>query len=439
MPLREMTSSALARSFKRFAQCAVVGFALAGLAACGGGGGSSTPAEETPAPAPDPTPTPDPAPAPTPDPDPTPAPTPSTPPEIPITPAPAAEDHPDTLTAAVVVAAGATVEGSIDSPDDVDFFKVELTEPGTVTFWTTGEADTVVTLMDGDGNDLSAAAGSASSGTAGGGAGLVAATLTTANSAGSVSVTTGLDEVFAQVSGRSGGSTGDYTLRNEVAENLPPRVLGAIAPATVKAGGATIETDLSGAFEDPEGGTLTFRVGFEAGQVGPVSLGVTFSGSLMRITSPAAMQPGPISITVTASDPFGLVAVQVVSVTVQPADSAGGTNDLNGCINPRRFTSQNWVDAIRWRCDEGEMGHVVDMTNTCSYEVGVRFGFEPAYEGATFFGVGATDIAPGATYRDSTTCGSSSYRPTFRLCVDRAGVDTDYRCYGDNPPWREIN
>ena len=69
--LREQrTGSALAHSFKRFAQCAVVGLALAGLAACGGGGGSSTPAATAPT-----TPT---------------TPTPSTPPEIPVTPAPAA-------------------------------------------------------------------------------------------------------------------------------------------------------------------------------------------------------------------------------------------------------------------------------------------------------------------------------------------------------------
>ena len=71
MLLREMTSSALAHSFKRFAQCAVAGLALAGLAACGGGG-SSTPAATAPT-----TPTPS-------------TPTPSTPPEIPITPASAA-------------------------------------------------------------------------------------------------------------------------------------------------------------------------------------------------------------------------------------------------------------------------------------------------------------------------------------------------------------
>ena len=53
MLLREMTSSAFAHSFKRFARLAVVGLALAGLAGCpGGGGGPPTP---TPTPTPPPT------------------------------------------------------------------------------------------------------------------------------------------------------------------------------------------------------------------------------------------------------------------------------------------------------------------------------------------------------------------------------------------------
>ena len=163
--LREMTDSAFAHSFKRFAQLAVVGLALAGLAACGGGG-SSTPAKTTPTP------------------------TPTPPPEIPIT--PAATDHPNTLAEAVVIAAGATVEGSIGSPDDVDFFKLQLTDPGTVTFWTTGEVDTAIALLDGEGADLSPTV-----------------------SEGRVSKATTLDEVFARVSGRE-GSTGDYNLHNEV-------------------------------------------------------------------------------------------------------------------------------------------------------------------------------------------------------------------------------
>ena len=69
MLLREMTDPAFAHSFKRFAQCVVVGLALTGLAACGGGD-----------PKPTPTPTPTPTPAPAPDPTPTPTPDPATPP-----------------------------------------------------------------------------------------------------------------------------------------------------------------------------------------------------------------------------------------------------------------------------------------------------------------------------------------------------------------------
>ena len=63
MLLCETTDPAFAHSFKRFAQCAVAGLALAGLAACGGGG-SSTPAATAPT-----------------------TPTPSNPTEIPVTPA----------------------------------------------------------------------------------------------------------------------------------------------------------------------------------------------------------------------------------------------------------------------------------------------------------------------------------------------------------------
>ena len=394
MLLREMTSSALAPSFKRFARLAVAGLALAGLAACGGGGGSSTPAATAPT---------------------TPTPT----PEIPITPAPAT-DHPNTLEAAVVIAAGATVEGSIDSPDDMDFFKVQLTDPGTVTFWTTGEADTVITLLDGDGNDLSAAAGSVSSRPAGGGTGLVAATLTTADSAGRVSVTTGLDEVVARVSGREDGNTGDYNLRNEFEGNLAPRVLEALAPVTVKAG-SSITVDLSGAFEDPEGGALTFGYRFGAGQVGPVSLGVTISGSIMNITSPAAMQPGPVSITVSASDPFGLAEVQVLSVTVTPGDNRPATpqtNDLNGCIDPAIRQSEYGSSSCPYAFE-------APMTNGCSIRIWVRFEWVSRESAAQY-------IDPGETYTHTKYCETS--RPQFRFCVQPD--QNSRRCYSSDIPWQ---
>ena len=415
MLLRETTSSALAHSFKRFAQLAVAGFALAGLAACGGGG-SSTPAETTPTTR-----------------------TPSTPPEIPITRAPATQDHPNTLAAAVVVAAGATVEGSIGSSDDVDFFKLQLTDPGTVTFWTTGEADTVVTLLDGDGNDLSAASGSVSLRPAGGGAGLVAAAADTADSAGRVSVTTGLDEVFARVTGHRGGRTGDYTLHNEFAENLAPRIVKSFTTVNVKAGGAAATVNLSEFFTDPEGGALTFSASLPAGSIGPVSLGLTVSGSVLSIIGPSNLSPGPVSITVTASDPLGLVTVQVLSVTVQPGTTTGGS-DWNDCISVRRTKPHDHTDHRGVRFYE----EVAEMTNRCSFALSVRFGFDPAYEGADFISYHATDIDPGATDRTTTSAGTSSYNPRFRFCAGRFGPDIrsnspDYhlnRCYGDNPRWR---
>ena len=466
MLLREMTDPAFAHSFKRFAQLAVVGLALAGLTACGGGGGgSSTPAETaptTPTPDPDPTPTPDPAPTPTPDPAPTPTPTPdptpdpapapepepdptptpSTPPEIPITPAPAPEDHPDTLAAAVVIAAGATVEGSIDSPDDVDFFKVELTGPSTVTFWTTGEADTAITLFDEDGNELAATGASsmpgASSGTPLSAAAAAGATITA--SEGRVSFTTDLDEVFAGVTGR-GGSTGDYDLHSEVTGNLGPRVLQSFAGVAVKAGGAPASLDLSRYFVDPEGGNLTFGASLPAGSFGPVGLGLQVTGSILEITSPANMRVGPVSISITASDPFGLVTVRVLTVTVQPADSAGGTVDRCVTTTGMRVSREScWMDTGR--------EYEVTFRNSCPYTVQVTWHWKPythapgLSDETDWDGGWADTLQGGGTRSVRNNC--TTFKPAFRFCVFRYDVpsnspDSSSKCYGDNPPWREVN
>ena len=426
--LRERTDYAFARAFKRGAQLALVGIALASLTACGGRGGSSTPAK-APAPAetPDPTPTPKPTPAPAP------APTPN-PPEIPITPVPT--DHPGTLEAAADITAGQTVEGSIESAEDVDVFKLQLTGTGasTVTFWTTGEADVAITLKDGEGNDLSARGASSIPGSSSGiqvqaaaaTAGVVVA------SDGRVSVTTPLEAVYADLRGRQ-GSTGDYTLHNEVAPNQAPRVLRALSAVTIEAGGAPVTVDLSSAFEDPEGGALTFSTSFGAGQVGPVSLGITVSGSVMSITSPTNMRPGPVSITVTASDPFGLVEVQVLNVTVTPGDSPSATpqpNDLR-CIDPKVLPTSTAL------CAEGATDYAVDLTNSCSISINMRYGWSASSGG---FEYGSSSlIRPGATGRYGTTY-CRSPRPRFRFCV-QPYVGSDFpsaahRCYGDNIPWQ---
>ena len=228
--------------------------------------------------------------------------------------------------------------------------------------------------------------------------------------------------------------TGDYTLHNEVAENLAPRVLRALSAVTIKAGGAPVTVDLSSAFEDPEGGALTFSTSFGAGQVGPVSLGITVSGSVMSITSPANMRPGPVSITVTASDPFGLVEVQVLSVTVTPGDNRPVTpqpNDLNGCVDPKIRTTS--------LCFEGEDDYTVDLTNSCSISIAVIFAWSHSESGLYGSGGGTTPIRPGAT-QQPYSAGCRSSRPRFRFCVQPSrGSDLPSaadRCYEDDIPWQ---
>ena len=146
--LRKRTDSASARSFKRIAQLTLVGIALAGLAACGGGGGgSSTPAK-------DPTPAPDPASTPT-------------PPEIPITPAPTDVPPPTEaeLAAATVLTAGETVDGTLESADDVKYYRLEIAETSVVELTIDAEAGTEIALLDSSGRVVLAQAITASEAT----------------------------------------------------------------------------------------------------------------------------------------------------------------------------------------------------------------------------------------------------------------------------------
>ena len=153
-----------------------------------------------------------------------------------------ADDHPGTLEEALVVAAGATVEASIDSPDDFDYFKVELTGPGSLTVWTTGEADTDITLYAAprEGRDPRTT--------------LQRELLSAPEGAKRVATTdysppephTDLDEVFIQVHGRGldEGSTGRYTLHNTFA--AAPPSCGECLPkmVTVPAGNFLMRGDL---------------------------------------------------------------------------------------------------------------------------------------------------------------------------------------------------
>ncbi len=401
----------------RLARCALVSFALAGLVACGGGGGD----KETPTPAPEP------MSEPMSEPTPTPEPAPGQMPEMRIMPKP---DEPGTIDSAVAITGDDPVSGNLSSPTDVDMFRLALDEPSTVTFWTTGEAETVVTLVDGDGNNLSAAGAGTTNLTTGTGA-TFAAVAVPADSAGRVSVTTALDDVYARVTGQADGQAGDYDLHHEETANLAPRLIKSFSAITVKAGGAAATVDLSEFFSDPEGGALTFSTKLPAGSIGPVSLGVSVSGTILNVLSPSGLTPGPVSVTVTATDPFGLITAEVLSVTVQPADNpnpegASGPNDLNGCVNP---TFRRTGDGFGEGCP---YSHHADMTNGCSITIFVRYAWGEGPAGL------ALSIRPGQTDTASDFCERT--RRQFRFCVHPDNPSdlpsAAYRCTRDNAPWQ---
>ena len=328
MMLPEMTSSArVARAFLRLARGAGSGLALGALAACGGGGSSKTPTTPT-----------------------TPS-TPSTPttPEMTITPpAPTMAQ----LEAAVVIAAGGTATGTLESADDVDFFRLQLAESGTVTFWTTGEAETVVTLLDEEGDGLSAAT----------------------TSEDRVRVTTALDNVYARVTGREDGRTGNYNLHNEfAAARGAPRIRMPFPSNVLLQTGddpLRVFEDVLSYFHLSGGGPYSYDARPPAGHAGlevrvrggPADPTAIRKEIYLELTPTADLRTGSVPITVTVTqDSTGLTASQVLTVTVV---------DPNDCVAVRVRRYDEDSCAISNRENGGGWKYAVaSYTNSCTERV----------------------------------------------------------------------
>lgn len=116
--LRDGQTLLYVRPLKRLAQLAVAGLVLAlGLTACGGGGGGGGG------------------------------------PQLTIVPAPTASD----LEAAAVVEAGQTVDGTLETPSDVKYYRLQVTEGGVFEFKLEGEAGLELAVLDTEGNVLTTA------------------------------------------------------------------------------------------------------------------------------------------------------------------------------------------------------------------------------------------------------------------------------------------
>ena len=329
---------------------------------------------------------------------------------------------------AVAITPGESVAGDLSSTADEDYFRLPLDGPGaaTATFWTTGEADTAISLFDGNGYVLSSARASAADDGA----------VVAYSSGGRVSVKTDLRDVYARVTGREGGNTGSYNLHNEVAENRAPRLLQTFNPLTVEAGGAAVSVDLSAFFFDPDGDDLSFGVRVEGGTIGPFSLGLEISGSVLSVTSPANIRPGPVTLSVTASDPWGLVAVEVLSVTVQPGDilppeppPEPPVGVLDACVTAK-------VQALPYIYPDRSRDYRATMTNSCDFGVNARNAWNPKLRGEPGWGVGGSiRISAGGT--GSSRVFQRPSRPRFRFCVyDEGSHGSGRRCYGALPRWQ---
>ena len=89
--------------------------------------------------------------------------------------------------------------------------------------------------------------------------------------------------------------------------NRPPEVVGMLAPLSLRGEEARVE--VVGAFRDPDGDRLSYRATSSASSVASVSV----SGSAVVVTP---WTDGTATVTVTATDPGGLIAAQSFPVRV---------------------------------------------------------------------------------------------------------------------------
>ena len=69
-------------------------------------------------------------------------------------------DHSNTPAGATAIALSESFQGRIDSPNDVDYFRLRVDSPGTLTIRTTGNADPDIAVFDGAGNEVPGVSGS---------------------------------------------------------------------------------------------------------------------------------------------------------------------------------------------------------------------------------------------------------------------------------------
>lgn len=208
-------------------------------------------------------------------------------------------DHSDTPGGAAPIVAGQSVEGSLASPDDVDYFRLELNEPGTISVTIDAEPGVEIALLDADSNVLITEVTSSS------------ATITAAVNKGSYFTR------IRKAAGKKLSESGKYLLKN-VTTNVESviNIIRGIPDVELQVGAASLRIDLTNHFSTGLINVpLTYRITLSV--AGIVSF--TLERSALTISSAHGATPGSVNVRVTATDAENNVAVDVFKATLKDA------------------------------------------------------------------------------------------------------------------------
>ena len=277
-------------------------------------------------------------------------------------------DGNDSIAEAVDVAVGATVSGRIDSPGDVDYFRIDVAHTGTLVVWTSGEVETELELLDVHGNPLASALRPPAARASGAGDQVAAKAANPTPNFISKEYGVHADERFilrvGHKSGPGGFNLGVKNIRAGVT-NVNP---GNPAPTgvNVQAGGAGVTVDAAVHILNPDRIELKFRASAEQKLIGGllVNVGVTVSGSVITVIGAQSGPPysGPLTITVRVSDPLGLLYAElefpIQFTREEPSGSRrvtieGITIPSSECVSGYEFSDNHFlIPKDRERCLE---------------------------------------------------------------------------------------